>query len=66
MLDAHLASHTYLAGDAFTMADIPAGCSVDRWYKLPLTREAHSNIERWYASLRARPGAAQVVALTLS
>lgn len=66
VLDAHLAVHSFVAGASFTMGDIPVGCSVDRWMKLPLARESHLHVERWYASLRSRNGARQVVALALS
>ena len=66
LLDAHLARTSYVAGEQFTMGDIPLGCSVDRWYKLPLTREPHPNVERWYASLRKRAGASQVMQLGLA
>ena len=66
LLDAHLATREFVAGSSFTMGDIPLGCSVDRWYKLPLPRESHPHVERWYAGLRARKGAKQVVELGLS
>jgi glutathione S-transferase len=66
LLDAHLATREYVAGANFTMGDIPLGCSVDRWLKLPLQREPHAHVERWYAALRARAGASQVVALPLA
>ncbi|MEP7157777.1 MAG: glutathione S-transferase family protein, partial [Betaproteobacteria bacterium] len=49
MLDAHLAGNEFVTGSQFTMGDIPVGCSVDRWYKLPLKHESHPNVERWYA-----------------
>ena len=63
VLDTHLATREYVAGSRFTMGDIPLGCSVDRWFKLPLARESHPHVERWYAGLRGRKGAAQVVGL---
>ena len=66
LLDAHLARTPYVVGEQFTMADIPVGCSVDRWYKLPIKREAHPNLARWYASLSQRAGASQVVQLALA
>jgi glutathione S-transferase len=66
LLDAHLATREYVAGANFSMGDIPLGCSVDRWLKLPLQREPHAHVERWYAALRARAGASQVVALPLA
>lgn len=66
LLDAHLATRDFVAGSAFTMGDIPVGCSVDRWYKLPLARVSHPHVERWYSALRGRKGARQVVELALS
>ena len=66
LLDQHLATRDFVAGASFTMGDIPLGCSVDRWYKLPLPRESHPHVERWYQRLRERKGARQVVELALS
>ncbi len=66
ILDAQLATHAFVAGAAFTMGDIALGCSVDRWYKLPIAREAHPNVERWYQALRERAGAQQVLGLVLA
>lgn len=66
MLDAHLATRAYVTGDAFSMADIPLGLSVNRWLKLPLEREARPNVERWYARLRERKGAQQVMSLPVT
>jgi len=56
VLDAQLAGRPYLNGDAFTVADIPAGAGVNRWYKLPVAREPRPNVERWLARLGERPG----------
>ena len=66
VLDAHLATRDFVAGSTFTMGDIPLGCSVDRWMKLPLARASHPHVERWYQALRGRKGATQVVELALS
>lgn len=66
LLDAHLAKSSYVAGSQFTMGDIPLGCSVDRWVKLPLAQESHPHVERWYADLRQRAGASQVMQLGLA
>ena len=65
MLDAHLATHSFMVGERFTMADIPLGCEVQRWFSLPQTREKRPNIERWFATLSARPAAAGVLDLAL-
>ena len=66
MLDAHLANRSFMVGENFTMADIPLGCEVQRWFGLPQTRERRPNIERWFATLLARPGATGVLDLALA
>ena len=66
LLDAHLGDREFVAGPSFTMGDIPLGCSIDRWFKLPLVHEPRRHIERWFAALRARKAAQQVVALSLA
>ena len=66
MLDAHLANRSFMVGESFTMADIPLGCEVQRWFGLPQTRERRPNIERWFATLLARPGATGVLDLALA
>jgi glutathione S-transferase len=55
ILDEQLAARDYVNGKTFTMADIPAGTSVSRWYKLPIERQSRPNVERWLARLKARP-----------
>ena len=65
MLDTHLATQSFMVGERFTMADIPLGCEVQRWFSLPQTREKRPNIERWFATLLARPAAAGVLDLAL-
>jgi glutathione S-transferase len=68
LLDAHLATRSFTAGDRFTMADIPIGCEVHRWFGLPATlyaRPAWPNLERYFASLRERPAARGVLDLAL-
>jgi len=66
ILDRQLADRRNLAGDAFTAADIVVGCAVHRWLNLPLARTPRPNVERWYASLKARPASRQVTAQTIS
>ncbi|XDF35047.1 glutathione S-transferase [Paracidovorax avenae] len=61
LLDTHLARHAYLAGDRFTMADIPVGCEIHRWWGLPQERPARPHLERWFTALRARSGALGVL-----
>lgn len=66
LLNAHLARQPYLAGDSFTMADIPAGCEIHRWWGLPQERASYPHLERWYQTISARPGARGVLDQTLS
>lgn len=66
LLDAHLARQPYLAGEHFTMADIPVGCEIHRWWGLPQERTARPHLERWYQAVSARPGARGVLDQALS
>jgi glutathione S-transferase len=65
ILDAHLATRAYVAGD-YSMGDIPLACSAHRWYGLPLARRAHPNVEAWLARLRARPAYASALTYPLA
>ena len=66
VLDAHLATHEYIAGDKFTMGDIPLGCGVWRWMALPVERPALPNVQRWFDSLTQRPAYQKIVMHPLS
>ncbi|MBO9676976.1 MAG: glutathione S-transferase [Acidovorax sp.] len=66
LLDARLAQQPFIAGERFTMADIPVGCEIHRWWALPQERPALPHLERWYQSLLARPGARGVLDQPLS
>ena len=61
ILEAALADREFITGASFTMGDIPIGCATHRWLNLPARRIARPNVERWYAALKARPGAAKVL-----
>jgi len=68
LLDAHLATRDYLAGERLTMADIPIGCELHRWFGLPADmyeRPAWPNLERYFATLRDRPAARGILDLPL-
>jgi glutathione S-transferase len=54
LLDRHLAARSYLAGDRITMADIPAGTSLYRYFELEIERPSVPNVERWYRRLAER------------
>ncbi len=66
ILDAHLASRPWIAGDAFTAADVVNGCAAHRWLNLPMPRLPRPHLERWYAALKARPASRQVTSQALS
>ena len=53
ILDAALADRMYVAG-AFSMGDIPIGCEVQRWLRLPMERPKLPNLEAWFERLGAR------------
>ncbi|MES3003376.1 MAG: glutathione S-transferase [Pseudomonadota bacterium] len=66
ILDAHLARQRFMAGDVFTMADIPIACEVHRWRGLPLEHPAHPHLMRWYEGILSKPAAHGVLDLPLS
>lgn len=66
ILDRCLAGRPYLAGDAFTAGDISVGCYVHRVLNMPMAVEKRPNVESWYASLKARPGARQILHLPVT
>lgn len=55
VLDAHLAAHAFVCGDAFTMGDIPLGCVAYRYFNVEVERPPLPHVEAWYARLAERP-----------
>jgi glutathione S-transferase len=55
IVDALLDQRRYIAGESFTMADIPMGVAAYRWFNLPIDRPAMPQFERWYGALCERP-----------
>ena len=55
ILDRHLARNDYVAGEAFTMGDIPLGPQIHRWLELVDDRPPMPNLEAWYRRLTERP-----------
>ena len=54
LLDRHLADRPYVTGDRLTLADIPAGTALFRYFGLDLDRPALPNVEAWYQRLGER------------
>lgn len=56
ILDSQLArTGGHVAGAAFTLADIPIGLSVNRWFMTPFERPAFPHVDAYYKRLSARP-----------
>jgi glutathione S-transferase len=65
-IDEHLSRRPFMAGDKFTMADIPVACEVHRWRGIPIERSPRPHIDRWYAGILAHPAARGVLDLPLA
>lgn len=55
VLDAVLQTRDYLEGDRLTLADIPAGTCLYRYFELDIARPPLPNVMAWYRRLQARP-----------
>jgi glutathione S-transferase len=60
ILDAQLESTgAFVAGGAFTLADISIGLSVNRWFGTPFDKPALPAVSAYFDSLGERPGVAE-------
>ena len=55
LLDEQLEGREFLAGEGFTMGEIPLGATLYRYFTLEIERPELPNVEAWYARLRQRP-----------
>ena len=55
VLDDHLVSNHFVAGDQFTFGDIPLGVLLHKYFVLDIKRPSLSGIEAWYERLKERP-----------
>jgi len=55
LLDQVLGGRPYLGGEAISLADIPAGTALYRYFELDIERPSVPNVEAWYRRLRERP-----------
>jgi glutathione S-transferase len=55
VLERTLEAKPFVAGTSFTMADVPIGCEVQRWMRVPIERPRLPAVEAWFERLRARP-----------
>ncbi|MGJ7525995.1 glutathione S-transferase family protein [Variovorax sp. GB1P17] len=63
LLDQALSGRDFLAGDTLSLADIPAGTSLYRYYELDIERPSLPNVEAWYERLSRRDAYRQRVML---
>jgi glutathione S-transferase len=62
----HLAEGRYLAGDEFSLGDIPLGVWAYRWFNLPIERPEFPLIHGWYERLKQRQPYQKHIMLPLS
>jgi glutathione S-transferase len=66
ILDARLTDRPYLAGEDFSIGDIPVATTVYRWLMLDNDRPRLPNLERWYGRMTEREHFRDVVMKPLS
>jgi glutathione S-transferase len=56
-VDDHLSRNAFIAGDTFSMADIPVGCMVYRWFAFEgVERPPLKHLEAWWKKLKEHSG----------
>ena len=65
-LDAHLQHRSFIAGDAFTIADAAFGNSIWRWFSFPFEKAALPALQAWQARVAEKPGWREHVAQPLA
>jgi glutathione S-transferase len=55
LLDLILKERPFLTGDRLSLADIPAGTSLYRYFELDIDRPELPNVSAWYRRLQQRP-----------
>jgi len=66
ILEQTLARQPYVAAREFTMGDIPIGCEVQRYMRVPIERPAFPAVQAWFERLRERPAFVKHVDLPLT
>jgi glutathione S-transferase len=54
LLEDHLRTRAFVAGDELTMGDIPAGAQLYRFFSLEIDRPSLPRLEEWYKRLKER------------
>lgn len=55
LIGTELTRHAFIAGDTFTLADIPWGVHVHRWFTMEFERPEVPGLRAWYDRLLTRP-----------
>ncbi len=55
ILDHHLSDSAFVGGESLSIADIPVGIMVYRWFTLDIERMELPSLHRWYGRLTDRP-----------
>jgi glutathione S-transferase len=66
VLERALEKKAYITDDRLTMGDIPIGCEVQRWMRVPIERPKLPNVEAWFKRLGERPAFRKNVDIPLS
>lgn len=61
MLDDHLQKNNFLAGDTFSMGDIPAATYLYRYFEMGVEVEKPENVMVWYQRLSSRKAFQQTI-----
>ena len=64
--DQALAHRPYVVGNSLTIGDIPLGCHVQLWMRLPLERPEQRHLRAWFERLCERPAFRKIVDIPLS
>ena len=66
ILDHHLSGSAFVGGETLSMADIPVGIMVYRWFTLDIERMELPSLNRWYQKLTDRPAYKDAVMIGLT
>ncbi len=66
ILDHHLSDSVFVGGESLSMADIPVGIMVYRWFTLDIERMELPSLHRWYQRLTDRPAYKDTVMIGLT
>ena len=66
ILDHHLADSAFVGGENLSIADIPVGIMVYRWFTLDIERMELPSLNRWYQKLTDRPAYKEAVMIGLT